>query len=131
MSQVLGPDGPAPEARQPRFLWLLFGCSISPLFWLAQMMLDYGVTAKICYPGDHPVNLAPASPLFAMLLVSDAIALLACALGGFVSWRIWQRGAGRGRDRFLALWGIMSNLWFFGAILFNVFASILVPPCQG
>jgi hypothetical protein len=48
-----------------------------------------------------------------------------------VSWRIWRRGASKGRDRFLALWGMMSSLWFFAAILFNVFASILVPPCQG
>jgi hypothetical protein len=66
-----------------------------------------------------------------MLLASDAIALVACASGAFVSWRLWRRGAGKGRDRFLALWGVMSSLGFFGAILFNVFASILVPPCQG
>jgi hypothetical protein len=131
LSQVLDPVGPAPETRQPRFLWLLLGCAIAPLFWLGQMMLDYGVTAQICYPGDHPVSLVSAGPLFAMLLASDVIALGACAAGAFVSWRIWRRGTGKGRDRFLALWGMMSSLWFFGAILFNVFASILVPPCQG
>jgi hypothetical protein len=131
MSQVLDPIGAAPETRQPRFLWLLFGCVVAPLFWLGQMMLDYGVSARICYPGDHPLNLAPAGPLFSMLLTSDAIALIACASGAVVSWRIWQGGAGKSRDRFLALWGMMSSLWFFGAILFNVFASILVPPCQG
>jgi hypothetical protein len=95
------------------------------------MMLDYGVTAQICYPGDHPVNLMSAGPLFAMLLASDVIAIVACASGAFVASRIWRRGTGKGRDRFLALWGMMSSLWFFGAILFNAFASIMVPPCQG
>jgi len=131
MSQVLDPIGPAPETRQPRFLWLLFGCVVAPLFWLGQMMLDYGVTAQICYPGDHPLNSAPPGSLSAMLLASGVIAPLACASGAIVSWWIWREGVGKGRDRFLALWGMMSSLWFFGAILFNVFASIMVPPCQG
>jgi len=25
----------------------------------------------------------------------------------------------------------MSSLWFFAAILFNVIASVMVPPCAG
>lgn len=131
MSQVLDPVGPAPETREPRFLWLLFGCSVAPLFWLGQMLLDYGITAQVCYPGDHPMNLASAGPLFAILLLSDAAGLMACAAGAFASWRIWRGNVGKGRNRFLALWGLMSSLWFFGAILFNVFASIMVPLCQG
>jgi hypothetical protein len=125
---ALDPVGPAPETREPRFLWLLFGCSAAPLFWLGQVMLGYGVTAYVCYPGDHPVMPATTRPLFAALLVFDVIALAACASGAWVSWRTWQRGP-VGRNRFLALWGLMSSLWFFAAILFNVIASLMVPPC--
>lgn len=125
---ALDRTGPAPETRAPRFLWLLFGASAGPLFWLGQVMLGYGITAYACYPGDHPVNLASAGPLFAVLLACDAIALAGCATGAFVSWRAWRRG-GEGRNRFLALWGMMSSLWFFVAILFNVIASVMVPPC--
>jgi hypothetical protein len=68
--------------------------------------------------------------------------LIACIAGGLVSWRAWRRSTagkdrghrhvlhtGEGRDRFLAMWGIMSSLWFFVAILFNVIASVTVPPC--
>ena len=52
--------------------------------------------------------------------------------GAFVSWRGLAGVRPRqGRNRFLALWGMMSSLWFFAAILFNVFASIMVPPCAG
>ena len=132
MSRVLDPVGPAPETREPRFLWLLFGCTAAPLFWLGQMMLGYGVTAYVCYPGDHPVNLMSAGPLFGSLLLMDAIAVMACAAGAAVSWRAWRLPhAGEGRNRFLALWGVMSSLWFFAAILFNVFASIMVPACRG
>ncbi|HEY4276043.1 MAG TPA: hypothetical protein VGM68_11195 [Rhizomicrobium sp.] len=132
MNQVLDPVGPAPETREPRFLWLLFGCTAAPLFWLGQMMLGYGVTAYVCYPGGHPVSLASGGPLFVALLLMDAIALTACAAGAAVSWRAWRRlRPGEGRNRFLALWGVMSSLWFFAAILFNVFASIMVPACRG
>jgi len=131
MSTALDPVGPAPEAREPHFLWLLFGCSVAPLFWLGQMMLGYGLTAYVCYPGDHPVRLVSAGPLFAALMIADMVALGACATGAFVSWKAWGLlRAGEGRNRFLALWGLLSSLWFFAAILFNIFASIMVPVCR-
>jgi hypothetical protein len=122
------PTGPAPETREPRFLWLLFGACAAPLFWLGQMMLGYGVTAYVCYPGDHPVSLDSTGPLFAVLVVFDIIALAACAAGGWVSLSHWRR-VRSGRNRFLALWGLISSLWFSAAILFNAIASIAVPPC--
>ncbi|HEY4974607.1 MAG TPA: hypothetical protein VII41_13425, partial [Steroidobacteraceae bacterium] len=55
---ALDPIGPAPEVRQPRVLSLLLGVCAAPLAWLGHMMLAYGVTAAICYPGDHPISLA-------------------------------------------------------------------------
>jgi hypothetical protein len=144
MSRTLDPVGAAPETRSVRFVTLMLGACAAPIFWLGQMMLAYGVTAYVCYPGDHPQSLATARPLFAVLLAFDAVALIACAAGGLVSWRAWRCSThdkarnhrhvlhtGEGRDRFLALWGIMSSLWFFAAILFNVIASVMVPPCLG
>jgi hypothetical protein len=129
---ALDPTGPAPETREPRFLWLLFGAAAAPLAWLGHMMLGYGVTAYVCYPGDHPVTLASNTPLFAALLTFDGLALGLCVAGALVSWRIWGRVRGRqGRNRFLALWGLMSSLWFLAAILFNVIASVMVPLCAG
>lgn len=130
MSGALDTAGAAPETRSPRFLWLLFCCCAAPLFWLGQMMLSYGVTAYVCYPGDHPLGPSVGGWLIAPLVAFDLIALGGCSAGAFVSWRIWSRhGAGGGRNRFLALWGVMSSLWFFVAILFNVFVSVTVTPC--
>jgi hypothetical protein len=130
---ALDPSGPAPETRAPRFRWLLFGCSAAPLAWLGQMMLGYGVTATVCYPGDHPVSMTTGGgPLIAVLVAFDLVALAICAAGAFVSWRGWGRvRVGEGSNRFLALWGVMSSLWFFVAILFNVIASVMMPPCAG
>lgn len=126
---ALDPTGPAPETRSPRFLWLLFGCAAAPLAWLGQVMLAYGVTAYICYPGDHPVGLPSHGGLLAALVAFDLLALALCGAGTIVSWRGWQRSRETGgRNRFLALWGLMSSLWFFAAVLFNAIATF-VPPC--
>jgi hypothetical protein len=144
MSSALDPVGPAPETRSVKFLTLLVGCCAAPIVWVGQLVLGYGVTAYICYPGDHPSTLVRSGPLFSALLAFDTVALAACATGGLVSWRAWAHSSranhaapdhilhtGEGRDRFLAMWGLMSSLWFFIAVLFNAIASITVPPCPG
>lgn len=142
MSGTLDPVGAAPEARSPSFLLLLFGTSAAPLFWSGQVILGYAVSAQTCYPGDHPLLASPAGPLSATLMLFDAMALIACLAGGIVSWLSWRRLSvavpayhapwrREGRDRFLAVWGLFSSLWFFFAILFNIIASLTVPPCLG
>jgi hypothetical protein len=127
MAEKLDPIGPAPETASPRFLRLLFGACAAPLAWLGQMVLGYGITAYICYPADHPVKPVADTALFAAVIAVDGIALALCAAGAWVSWSYWRRGL-VGRNRMLALWGLMSSLWFFVAILFNAIASF-VPPC--
>ncbi len=129
---IRDPTGPAPETRSVHFLWLLFGVGAAPLFWAGQVMLAYGVSAYVCYPADHPVALADAGGLRLVLLLFDGIALAGCGAGALVSWRLWPRlKHGSGRNRFLALWGVLSSLGFLVAILFNIIASLMVPPCQG
>jgi hypothetical protein len=137
MSEVLDPIGAAPDARSVRFRLLLAGACAAPIFWLGQLTLSYGVTAYACYPGDHPIALTEGGPLFAALVLFDIVALLACALGGAISWWAWRCTQGAhfshrindARTRFLALWGLMSSLWFFFAILFNAIVSVMVPLC--
>lgn len=132
---------PAPHHHRAGLAALLFGAGAAPLFWLGQVMLGYGVSAWVCYPGDHPAA-APAAPLAAALMAFNAVALAGCLAGGAVSWWCWRqtRGEkegghrhalhiGEGRARFMALWGMMSSLWFFFAVLFNIIASVTVPPC--
>ncbi|HVW73705.1 MAG TPA: hypothetical protein VHC39_08705 [Rhizomicrobium sp.] len=139
MSDTVDPIGAAPETRNVHFLVLLFGASAAPIFWIGQLCLGYAITAYVCYPGDHPVMLSATGPLFAALMAFDAIALVAALAGGAVSWRTWHNLSElrhpsqhpRGRDRFLAIWGLFSSLWFFLAILFNTIVSLTVPPCLG
>lgn len=140
MSQTMDPIGAAPETRTVHFLTLLFGVAAAPIFWAGQLILGYAVTAYACYPGDHPVRPDFGSGLFSAMIVFDLVALATSAAGGLVSWRAWRvvrrdggprhtLHTGEGRDRFLAMWGLLSSLWFFFAILFNAIASVMVTPC--
>jgi hypothetical protein len=99
----------------------------------AQLMLGYGVTAFVCYPGDHPVSLAATGPLFAALdLTFDAMALgrLCSGRAGVILARLAARmRLPAGATVSWRYGGLMSSLWFFAAILFNVIASVMVPPC--
>jgi hypothetical protein len=140
MSQTLDPVGAAPETHNVRFLTLLFGAIAAPIFWTGQLILGYVITAHACYPGDQPVQVRFGGALFSTMLAFDSVALTACAASGLVSLRCWQkvrqdRGhrhtlhTGEGRDRFLAMWGLLSSLWFFAAVFFNTIASLTVTPC--
>ena len=132
-----------PPVKAPRRFWLgLFGASAAPLFWLGQLMLGYWVTAEACYGSDHPGAAMSPAALRSLLIVFDAVAILAALVGGLVSTIVF-RSARRDEDapgigievrvesriRFLAVWGLLSSLWFLAAILFNTIASLGVPLC--
>lgn len=133
---------PSPQSHRVSFAALIFGMIAAPVFWLGQMMLTYGVSAVTCYGSDHPTTIASGAALRSAFIVFDAIAIIAAIAGGIVSYMSWRRvrnekegGQGQaleigdGRARFMALWGIMSSLWFLGAILFSTIASVTVPLC--
>jgi hypothetical protein len=133
---------PAPHRERVRLWLLMFGMIAAPGFWIAQLLLSYGVSAVACYGSDHPTSIASGTVVRTALFVFDAVALIAALAGGIVSYASWravraqqQHGrhpaleVGEGRTRFMALWGIMSSLCFGGAIVFNTIASVMAPLC--
>jgi hypothetical protein len=126
---------PEPHRRLVRDWLLIIAASVSPLFWLGQMMLGYGVSSIACYPGDHPQAVADGASLRGALFVFDIIAILAAIAAAAFSYLAWQRnkllvGAGSGPARFLALWASLSSLIFLGAIVFTIITSLSVPLCH-
>jgi hypothetical protein len=88
------------------------------------------------------LGLADAGSLGSLLIVFDGVAILVSLAGLAVAatqLRQTPSPGGKdpshlmstrsGRDRFLAIWGVFSSLWFLFAILFNTIASLTVPPC--
>jgi hypothetical protein len=127
----------APPRDPARFWALMFGTCAAPIFWLGQLILGFGVTAEICYRGDHPSLIASGATLRTALIAFDAIAIVAALAGGIVSLTIWRAtreekaavSIAEGRAHFMALWGIGSSACFLIAIIFETIASVAVPIC--
>jgi hypothetical protein len=116
-------------------LWLgLFG---APAAWTAQLLLSEPLAAYACYPYRTPLPAPIWNGLPVMLTTISALCLAAALLSGvaaWISWRQFARGglaiAGEDRNRFLAKLGAVSSFIFIVAIIFNICAVVLVPPCS-
>ena len=129
--------------NRPRasFAALIFGDVAAPIFWLGQLMLSYFVSSRACYGSDHPTSIASETALRSALYAFDAVAIAAAIAGGIVAFICWRavrdaetdtRATAQtriSRMRFMALWGLMSSVWFLGAIVFNVIGSATVRLC--
>jgi hypothetical protein len=121
---------------------LLFGLCAAPGFWIAQIVLGYIASVRVCYPGPHPVTVSAGNPVGPFFVALDLTAILATIAGGVVSFLAWRAvgreaagdashalEAGEGRARFMALWGMLTSIWFLIAIVFNTIATAVVPLC--
>lgn len=113
----------------------MFGACVAPIFWLGQLMLGYGITAVACYGTDHPTTIKNDAALRSVLIVFDAVAIIAAVTGLLVAYSCW-RAVGKvssdiagERARFMAIWGIWASACFLFAILFSTISSIAVPLC--
>lgn len=112
----------------------LFG---APVAWIVQVFLSEPLAAHGCYPYQAPLS-APIWEGLPAMLGAISIACLAVALlSGFVAWGLWRQSeggsvieAGKGRNRFLAKLSLMSSFIFIIAVIFNICAVLLVPPCS-
>jgi uncharacterized membrane protein YjgN (DUF898 family) len=124
-----------PPIKAPRRFWVgMFGACVAPIFWIGQVGLSYLVSAEACYGSDHPGAAMSAASLRALLIAFDAVAILAALAGGICAYAVFRASSGdasqvEGRVRFLAIWGLLSSLWFLAAVLFNTIVSLGVPPC--
>ncbi len=124
-----------PPIKAPRRFRLgMFGACAAPIFWIGQVSLGYLVSAEACYGGDHPGAAMSAGSLRVLLVAFDAVAIAAALAGGISAYAVFRASRRdtsevEGRVRFLAIWGLLSSLWFLAAILFNTIVSLGVPAC--
>jgi len=118
----------------------LFG---APAAWIAQVFLSEPLVAHACYPYQAPLS-APIWEGLPAILAAISIACFAAALlSGLVAWASWRQSepkpageggsaieACEGRNRFLVKLSLMSSFIFIVAIIFNICAVLLVPPCS-
>ena len=136
-------DPPGFRRQQVSLLRIGVGLFGAPVAWLAQFSLSEPLAAHACYPYQAPVS-APIWEGLPIMLVAISIACFAVAfLSGIVAWTLWRQferkhpgeegvviTTDESRNRFLAKLSIMSSFIFLVAILFNICAILLVPPCS-
>jgi hypothetical protein len=134
---------PAPHRDRVAVWETVLGFAGGPLAWLVQLCVSYGLAADPCYAGPERVGggtgMGTGIGIILVLLGCLAVA----ATGAVVSLRVYRRTrhemegsagdlfeGGRGRTRFLALWGILLGAGFAGLILLNGVALVGVPACD-
>jgi hypothetical protein len=145
-NSIMGAQHPSPHRDQVSVSLLFLGLFLGPVGWGLQLITNFALASYRCYPDAVPrVSILPgwqwSSP--AILAINVAAAVLAL-IGAAISYLHWQAvrhehygsvghliEAGEGRTRFLALWGVMTGLGFFVAILFDTVALSMVPQCSG
>lgn len=135
---------PAPHRdRVGAFAQIVALCG-PPVAWSLLELVQYGFASNFCFPGYQPhahVSLDWMGLRLALLGVAIA-ALAVAAVSLAVAWRLLRRTAeehhgavgellevGEGRTRFLAVWSVLFSVGFLFAILFQILALVLVPPC--
>lgn len=132
-------EHPSPHRDRVNRWMLLFATTAAPVIWMGQFLFGASLTAAICFPGDTPRSTQPDSWLQWSLIGFDILAILVAIAAGLVSLSLYRRARGEssgdplevaeGRTRFLAIWGMMTSAGFLAAIIFETFASLLVPRC--
>jgi len=136
-------EAPAPRRGRVSMIRIVVGLFGAPAAWIAQFSLSEPLAAHACYPYQEPLS-APIWEGFPVILAAISITCFAAALlSGFVAWTLWlqsERGlvgeggsvieAREGRIRFLGKLSLMSSFIFIVAIIFNICALLLVPPCS-
>jgi hypothetical protein len=124
-----------------RMLW--FGIFGAPGAWALQTIVDYGLVAHFCFPGEMPRRTPTFDALratgIAVSIIVVVVALLAMA-AALRSWRATRHGhdaehhelleVGEGRARFMAFAGVLLSVVFLFAMLMNALPLITNAMCM-
>jgi hypothetical protein len=143
-AHIEGIGHPAPHRDRARLGLLAFGLVAAPLAWGAQLVINYALTSHACFPGGSPLQGVASrwGAVWPVLLVVELVTLAIALAGAAAAHRSWQATreeshgtaedmmeAGRGRTRFLSLWGLMTSFGFSVAIGFSLIGLFAVPLC--
>ena len=122
---------------------LLTAILLPPTAWSLHIVVDYVLTSRACAAAEPNVTLLDRPALWPAVAVVHLVTLAAIAVTGLVALRHWHRAArheegqppgflldvGEGYRSFLAHWGLLMSIGFFGATLFDTVVLPFIRIC--
>lgn len=109
----------------PLLLWI--GVLSGPAAWAIHLAVSYALVQPACTRG-----------IGFLFYVASIATLAVAAAGGVIAWRSWRdsretdeqglQGFG-GRAGFMAMFGLLANIYFFGGILLESVPLLFLDPC--
>lgn len=123
------PPAPAGHAVGLPALW--FGLFGAPAAWSLQLLVSYALTAHACFPGADRLAAQAGGGVWPVAFGVSAIAAIAGVSAAVTAWRSWgaTRQAREGRDRFMALAGMLLSGLFLLGIAMNAAPLFLFQLC--
>ncbi|WP_379539862.1 hypothetical protein [Novosphingobium tardum] len=131
---------PAPMRDRVTRHEALFAVAGGPLAWFVQVCAGFAASSQPCFRAGESI-VAHARGIGLPLAVGIACLLIAIA-SVLLSWRLLTRTrnetagdhqhlleTGRGRTRFMALWGLDLGIVFAGIIALNLVLQVGLQPC--
>ena len=136
-------DRPPVEAqsREPGLAWLGLLMFATPIIWGVRLVAKFIIASQVCYPDGERLFALPArtSSVWPTLLAIDLVAIAVAVATIMISYRVLRRAIpiaprkliqlGKGRTRFVALWGLIIGFTFLGATLYDIAPLLVVPVC--
>jgi hypothetical protein len=133
---------PAPHRHKVSAWALWFAVLAGPLAWMGVEMIDYFTSSRQCTKRavDTVRELAAAtSPWFLGVTLAGLVIALIALFVAIVNWRKVRKEEsgsgqhllelGRGRTRFIAMWGLATSIGFTVAFAFTLAYMITAPLC--
>ena len=126
---------PAPGRDLVGDRWLWFGFFAAPVAWSLQLAINASLAGLACLGDAATPDVDLRGWTDTAIIVVNLVALAVALLGLAVSIRSLRRtnpaeqgagrgvlGAGEGRTRYMAVWGVATSVLFFCATAFNTVA---------
>lgn len=129
-----------PPRRVPVGFALGFAIFGAPTAWFLQLIINYTLASRTCYPDGVPLAQPILGFVWWVLIGVDCLAIITAALAGFIALGNWRRrreawaahslAVGERRNRFLTMWAMMTTALFSIALIFTIVMLFIVPVCD-
>ncbi len=118
----------------------------APAAWFSQLLINYALASRSCYPTTMPFAEPWIGYIWWVLLGVDCLAIIAAVAAGYLAISHWRRRrdlgqdmqgadrsrvAGEHRNRFLAMWAMATSGLFLTTVIFTFVLLFILPVCNG